>query len=198
MKFKSGMNSPQVIIITGPRGKGKSTLVQELISDHSFNRFSCEGIVAKGFLNPDGTKDFILHNINGKEEITLASKNPVESFIEIGNYFFNPVALKSGKKILYHAIKKNTQVIIIDEIGPLELDDKVWAPALKLILKSFQGALILTIRENLIDEVINKFQISMPIILNIQINTKFEIIRDILGILNFKYNYSDGEKTLLK
>jgi len=156
-----------VIIITGKPGSGKSSLLNDLILDPEFNKYASSGFIAKGIFQQDGTKDFILSEIPGGSEIHLASRHPNPSYINHGIYYFNPSAIKSGENILRVAIQKKSHVIIVDEIGPAELNHNIWYNPLLFILETFQGTLILTVRKSLLKQVVEKFHIKNYIVYEI-------------------------------
>ena len=178
------MNSLQVILISGKQGDGKSTLLQEIVRSPGFGKYNFSGIIAKGILNQDGTKDFVLHDILTNYEIHFASKDHDTSYINYGSYFFNPDAIQYGEKILSKALSEKVQVIILDEIGPMELNHTIWYNSLVTILKSFKGVLILTIRESLIEQVLETFQINPAAVYSAQITNRNEIVSKISEILS--------------
>jgi len=177
------MKSLQVIFITGPVGSGKSTFIRELILFLSLKKFTLKGIYSKGLINPDGTKDFILCNISGSDEVFFATMKPVPGFINNGSYFFNPAAIKYGESILEDSLKSNPDLIIIDEIGPVEINDKIWASSLSSILEKYKGILILTIRKNLVNDVKQKFNIETPVIYELKSGHTRQMLTGISDIL---------------
>ena len=76
--------------------------------------------------------------------------------MKLGNFYFNPDAIKMGNEILQHD-QKTADIIIIDEIGIFELQERVWFNSFQQLLESCSKPLIITVREKIVDEVIKKF-----------------------------------------
>ena len=82
--------------------------------------------------------------------------------VEIGRYKFSVKAFEWSTKILAESIHKNYDEIIIDEIGPLELQGKGFAEVLKLLLKhsEIKSDLFLVVRDKAVQQVLDYFKIS--------------------------------------
>ena len=113
---------PSKLFLTGPPGSGKSTIIRNAV------RYAIEkGIRTIGFFTPDiRDKDgkrigFDIEVIN-YGNIPLARKN-IQWNLKFGNYYINPEA-KQVFKIIIKDIgfgSSDKKLIIIDEIGPMEL-----------------------------------------------------------------------------
>jgi nucleoside-triphosphatase len=108
------------ILITGKPRSGKTTLIKRIsqsVPDVSFGGFYTEEIKEKG-----RRLGFRLITVNGKSGI-LAHQN-LSSDIRLGNYKLNLETLDTiGIESIKEALKKNA-VIIIDEIGKMEILSK--------------------------------------------------------------------------
>ena len=54
--------------------------------------------------------------------------------------------------------------MIVDEIGPLEVEGKGWAPYLQNLLKSKKGCLIWVVRPKLVNWAIDFFTLQAPLV----------------------------------
>ena len=82
-------------------------------------------------------------------------------------FWFNPLALRSGEKIIQNAPESKADFLIIDELGPLELNELVWYSSIKGIVGRFNKTLIICIRKGLVNEIIFKFDLPRPRVLDI-------------------------------
>ncbi|MEJ5304743.1 MAG: nucleoside-triphosphatase [Ignavibacteria bacterium] len=87
---------------------------------------------------------------------------PENELIKIGKYHFLKNGFDKAKEILKRDFQKKYSWIVIDEIGPLELSGSGLEPAISEIfnkIESFDGKLILVIRDKLLNDVINKYNL---------------------------------------
>ena len=76
-----------------------------------------------------------------------------------GVYRFDPDALAAGNAAITEAVRAGLEIIVIDEVGPLELRWGGWAPALQFVLHTGYPAqrLVITVRPSLVDELPTRF-----------------------------------------
>jgi nucleoside-triphosphatase THEP1 len=92
--------------------------------------------------------------------------------VKAGNFIFFRPALLEGKKIIENAILYRPDIIILDEIGSLELEGRIWAGTLESLLERWRGILILTVRQKFLKSVISHWKLNPAGIFNIAcINT---------------------------
>ena len=90
---------------------------------------------------------------------------PKENAQKVGRFFLLNEGLEFGKNILQRIIHSNRKgVIIVDEVGRLELDGKGWSLEVKELLKDRSRPIILIVRGKYLDEFVEKFQVNSPYI----------------------------------
>lgn len=154
---------PNIFILSKPIQSGKTTELMEW----------CEGKNnIDGILTPDIENSRKLYDIKSKTYIDFEVKNLIvgDNLVSIGKYnFLEHVFEKAQHIILHHT---NSDFLIIDEIGRLELNQNIGLePALgsvisKFLNKEVLGNLILVIRDYLLDECIKKYQLQNAKIIN--------------------------------
>lgn len=150
------MTSHQVYIISGGQGAGKTSFLGRLITELQLKKINVGGFVAEGLWKEDKRFGFNLIRITDSTSISLCMKDPDSSYMKLGNFYFNPDAIKMGNEILQHD-QKTADIIIIDEIGIFELQERVWFNSFQQLLESCSKPLIIAVREKIVDEVIKKF-----------------------------------------
>jgi nucleoside-triphosphatase THEP1 len=145
----------RIFILSGPVHSGKTTQLNNWIQSKN-DVFGILTPVIKGkrfFMNAASKEIFPMESSSSKsvegEELT------------VGKYKFSATAFNHAIKILQTAMHHNNGWLIVDEIGPLELNKKGFYPVLMEILKlqNTNMKIILVIRELLLEDVIKFLEI---------------------------------------
>ena len=155
LKDLEGTISPPgpVIILTGERGAGKTTTALDLI-----HRLRSRGIQVGGIVSPvvwQGQErlgyDVVDLRTSGRMPLCRRGSAPG---VRAGPFLFSDEAVASGQGVLDPSRLGGCALVIIDEIGPLELEGSVWAPALEMLLAGALFPLLLVVRSSIMEEVI--------------------------------------------
>jgi nucleoside-triphosphatase THEP1 len=138
-----------LLILTGPVHSGKTTRLRRLVSE-----WRARGIALDGFLSP---AVFRAGKRTGYDWLDLETNCPAPflrlrgeaDWEKVGPYFLIPSTLEKAKrKIRTHDLGK---LLIIDEIGPLELrGGGVW-PELEGVLKAPLFCCLVVVRDEILD-----------------------------------------------
>ncbi len=153
------MNNNKVIIITGSKGKGKTTKLLNIIDLLKGEGVAVAGFVALGEWRNGERSKYTLVDVTTDKSTIICTDTPTNGYDKHGRFYFNPQAIEFGKNIL-SVEQKNKSVIIIDEIGPFELDEKVWHNSLIHHLEKTQNILLLSVREKLLHDIIEKYKMN--------------------------------------
>lgn len=82
-----------------------------------------------------------------------------EEFIQVGRYKFSKKVFEYGALVLEDAINSDKRLLIIDEVGKLELAGSGFEPQIRKALINFSGNILLIVRESLLLKVLENFQI---------------------------------------
>ncbi|MGC9344136.1 MAG: nucleoside-triphosphatase, partial [Bacteroidales bacterium] len=117
----------KVFIVTGEINHGKTRYLRELYELLIEKNIKTGGFTSNGIINKEGLKDFEICNLSDNKSMHLASRNQYPGYIKMNeSFYFNPAAIEFGNNILEDTLKNNSSVVIIDEIGPIELNGRVW------------------------------------------------------------------------
>ena len=133
-----------VIIVTGAIGAGKTSVCRKLIEIVRNQGFTCGGILT----DKAADKRLIIEDIcSGKAE-TLASTDNVYNGPRTPKYSFNPRGIDFG----IQSIDKGTSadILVVDELGHLELRGEGFARVLTLIKEGKVKDCVLVIRTELL------------------------------------------------
>ncbi len=131
----------RIFLITGRPGVGKTTLVKR-IAEALYDKYSIAGFITQEVREAGvrvGFKIMTIEKVLGKngEEDWLAHVSMFRGNPKIGKYNVNIEAIDYiGIKTLEKALKENIELVIIDEIGPMELLSKKFLPTVEKVLNS--------------------------------------------------------------
>ena len=150
-----------VVIYSGEKGVGKSTYLQEIF----LRRLNVCGILQPRI---KGVK-YLVDVVTGeKRKLELQNQTEEEKIVTIGNYTFSEETFLWGQQKLMEVIKISCELIIIDEIGPLELSGSGLEPVLsEIIFKAitWEKKLLIVVRPKLIEKVISEYQLLIPTVI---------------------------------
>lgn len=142
------VESKNLLIYTGPVKSGKSSRLYSVFKD----RENTAGILSLVIKNKK-----YLYSIRKKETKLLEIEGRIKEteIIMIGKYKFDKTIFEWGRNILRDDLKFNPELLIIDEIGPLELAGSGLAPvAFEIIEKSLESKqkVLVVVRDTLVNK----------------------------------------------
>ncbi len=171
---------PEIFIITGKRGGGKTSFLSELIENLKGSKLSVDGILALAAQSGELPDSYSMSHIKTGASIPLCDRNPNSDWIKTGPFYFNPLALEMGNRILTNPEIVNSHVIFIDETGRFELEGKIWSTSITWLLRNASCPLVFSIRESLVEQVVEHWNLRVYEILNIQKTTPHHASRAII------------------
>jgi nucleoside-triphosphatase THEP1 len=135
-----------LIVITGDIGTGKSTCCLKIKDMALRQGLHCGGIIT--LKSPEG--EIIIEDIkSGKTEILASSENKFNGPYT-GKYHFNPAGIKFGADAIEKGLTDD--ILIIDELGQLELRGEGFTVALKLLTTHTNQPVVVIIRKSLLPD----------------------------------------------
>lgn len=183
---KESLMKPAIVIITGEIHQGKTTFAREVISGLLKNDIKIAGFLSIG-VDVDGERTgFNLRGIESSDQIELCSEVKDEKRIRLGKYYFNPEAISEGTKILSPQKLADKQLVVIDEIGPLELRGGGWSKAIENITIDVRIPQLWIVRKSLSQEIASRWNTGDIYIFDIGDSTVNEVLDKIYEILKTK------------
>jgi nucleoside-triphosphatase THEP1 len=156
----------RVFIITGPIGQGKTTQIQQIIETLKENNIPVSGIFSPRITEKGITTGYDIVNIETGRREAFLRKTDCEVLNGIGKYNIIQSGLESGIDALSESLKNNSRLIVIDEIGKLELEDRGWSGCVTELVKS-SAILIFSVRDTFTDKVIKKWGLNEYSVFNV-------------------------------
>ena len=140
-----------ITIITGEKGKGKSTLIRQLVYSLRNSGINPQGLISPGIYDSGKKIGISVENIATCARKQLAFYDPGwDSEMPERVWRFDTQALKWGNNVLNN-IKDTCEVMVVDEIGYLELEkDEGWHSIFQLLEEKDFLQVYFVIRENLL------------------------------------------------
>lgn len=186
MKKKSN-----VVIITGEIGSGKTTLISAISERLQQSGIHLGGIVASANYQAEEKIGYNIIDLSSGVKMQLSHIHDTEGMARVGRYFFIPEAIEFGQKAISVEQNKNTQVVLIDEIGAWELQGQGWAAGLNDLIINSEIPLIITVRKSFLELVIDTWMLQNPLVIEAGITTAdmaFDKIQKFLPSLTLKNN----------
>jgi nucleoside-triphosphatase THEP1 len=140
-----------IFILTGAVGSGKTAILKALTSSLRGVAIAFDGFLSLRVMeNESGVGYDLLDLKSGQSEPFLRVNGKPEGQ-RVGSYSVLPQGLALAERIINRS--RAADLLIVDEIGPLELAGKGLWPALREAMKNVQRRFCLVVREGLVDDV---------------------------------------------
>ncbi|NOR75935.1 MAG: hypothetical protein GQ525_12335 [Draconibacterium sp.] len=180
-EIKTKANFKQkVFIITGGIGSGKTSCIKNIIENFQQDKISVSGIYSSRIIENDITIGYNVVTISTNKSKIFLRKKGDSSQQKIGKFYIFNEGLNTGNDELQNT---KSQIVFIDEIGKLELSENGWYNSVKQIIESSNSHLILSVREEFVSQIIEKFGIEPKFILNVSNENYEDIYERIIVIL---------------
>ncbi|MBI5475078.1 MAG: hypothetical protein HY961_22265 [Ignavibacteriae bacterium] len=150
--------APEVVLISGGVNSGKTTAVVRLVAELKHAGIRVGGVLSHGVWSDGKKVGIVVENIASGESRPLAHVDSGSSATRQGRYRFFDDGLYFGVTALLDATE--ARVIFVDEVGPLELREEGFAPAVRSLLRTATGLIIMVVREGLTEQVTRHFELS--------------------------------------
>lgn len=170
-----------VYILTGEQGEGKTTFLRDILPGLAEQGVRIRGILAPGsFRNGIRSGFSVLDPTTGISE-DLSSADPFPGCEQHGIYYFRPEGILFGCRVLSDPrIPRETDLLVIDEVGIFEMRGEIWAESINRIVAMPFPPMIWTVRHSLVDAVIERWQLKRPVIQEVGTADRSGFVRDIL------------------
>jgi nucleoside-triphosphatase THEP1 len=143
------------VIVHGGIGAGKTRRAERLVTELRERGVAVGGIISPRILDGDDTIGYRARDIETGEERLLAGVDPPG--VRVGMFYLSEQALAFARTAIERA-SGTKRVVLLDEVGRLELEDKGHAQALRTLLRS--GAVpVLFVRSKFVEAVVEEFAI---------------------------------------
>jgi len=176
-------NRPPVIILTGEIGEGKTTFAKQLTAELAINGIPTAGFLAAGVQENGKRTGFDLEEIGSGVVTELASVVPHDGWIRAGHYYLDPEAIRKGKEILDPVYLQDKKVVIIDEVGPMELNREGWSDSLDLLCRQPALIQVWVVRKSIVKQVVRTWNTGDAFVFDCSTDQPGDVVMQIMNIL---------------
>ena len=146
--------SSRIVVLTGERGVGKSTVCGKVIDQAKGRGYTCGGVLT--LTRPDGGRDVVDVHRSRVRPLTVAPGSAQS--VVVGRFHFDRATLAWGKGALHRA--RGCDLLIVDELGPLEIErGKGWQNAFDVLREGEFTLAIVVVRP----ELLARAQLQLPV-----------------------------------
>jgi nucleoside-triphosphatase THEP1 len=186
MEVGKHMPDQNIVLLTGERQIGKSTLCRKLV-----DRLYDDGYQVSGLLTRrTGSHDLEVTEIHTAKTYPLTLPFVPQVERPLGHFLFSPEAVARSNKALDTSFP--TRVFILDELGPLELKHhKGWVKVINMLAEQVYNTAIIVVRPELLGEAIDAFPATVYTVVCVREDNRDSLVDSLYKIvLNFGGNSS--------
>jgi len=161
-------NSPvfrqKVFIISGPVGSGKTSFTRKLIEVLRKENISVGGFLSEKVREDTQTIGYNLVDIETNETEILLRESDGTNLDKIGRFAIYHKGFEKGIRILSPSQLLGKRLVVIDEVGNLELHDKGWSQSIDNLRKASIHHLLFTVRDSMTEAVMQKWNIPQAVV----------------------------------
>jgi len=173
----------RVVLLMGERGVGKTHLCQRVVQLAQERGYDCAGVLSPAAF-ADGKKVAInLIDVATGEERLLAVADDAPGDVRWGRYRFVSSTLQWATKRLRRAVP--CDLLVVDELGPLELESKGGlVEALDILRGGGFGLGLVVIRPELLDSLKERLQSAECLVLRVTLANRDRLPGQVLTMLD--------------
>jgi len=148
---------PRVYLVRGNRETGKTTFLSRLNVELQGLGLQIGGFLAKGVHMNNKRQGYDLELIPDKQSATFCRLDGHSDWEKIGRFGIDPEGLMLGNGAFELAVNNSVDVFILDEVGPLEMQDKGWANGISRLTADNSIIQVWSVRNSLVKKVPRKW-----------------------------------------
>jgi nucleoside-triphosphatase len=179
------------IVVTGDPGSGKTTLILKVARKIMSLGYSVGGCVTREIRSNGVRTGFEVLNLSDGSTGILASVN-IESGPRVGKYRVNLLDLQGiGARAIEEALEKS-ELIVIDEVGPMELLSPEFKKELRKLLDG-EKPVIAAVHKYAKDDIIKEMKEKADFIFQVEKDNREKLADEIFMILEQILKRRNGE-----
>jgi nucleoside-triphosphatase THEP1 len=139
-----------IFLLTGPLHAGKTTCLKKSIQKFKDQKIHVHGFLSLAVFERQERIGYDLFDLSKEDSIPLLRKKGDKTWTKTGPYFFVPSGLEEAQEVLSRA--RESEICVVDEVGPLELTGKGFWPALEQVLFPPVTTFVISVRESILDD----------------------------------------------
>lgn len=175
----------KVFIVTGTIGEGKTAWLARLAGLLKEKGVRVGGILALRIVEEDRTTGYDISDISTGVRTPFLRHTGSED-MGVERFTVYDAGYNAGKSVLHPEANSDKDVVIIDEVGPLELRDRGWSERFAWLLNETSAILIIAVRKSLTEAVTDKFGLAGARVIDVASGDVFRYANEITAITSRK------------
>jgi nucleoside-triphosphatase THEP1 len=156
----------KIYLVTGAIGEGKTAWLVKLTGLLKERGITARGILALRIMEEGKTTGYDITDILTGER-TPFLRHTGDATMGVERFTMDDAGYRAGLGALDPSANRAADVVIIDEVGPLELRGQGWSNMISGLIHETRAVLILAVRENLTEAVTEKFGIAGAVVTDV-------------------------------
>ena len=171
----------KVIMVTGFKHTGKTTLVERFITSMDGKGVRISGILARGSWKNDLRDGFDLVDLSDGSSVPLARrlKHPDSNSRVIFEFF--EAGMEAGARALAPDRNRESDIVIVDEVGKLEAVGEGWAFHIRELLELRRPIYIWVVRTDFLGKIRKAFDLRSSTVVSIEESDALEHLQVVVG-----------------
>mgnify|MGYP001821689429 CR=1 FL=1 len=178
-----------IFLVTGPVQAGKTTFLSSLVTRLEREHISAGGFLCPGTFSSGLRSGFELKQVGTGTRLSLAAEEQKEGWVAFRRFWFNPLAFARGRQWIDRCLESRDSVVVIDEVGPMELAGGGWSDTLDMLAEQAGPVQCWSVRKPLVREVMERWNISSGHVIDIRQETPKEALDRLLPFIRTKQNH---------
>lgn len=137
------------MLLTGPVQSGKTRFLTGIVSE-----LAAHGVGLTGFLSPAAFEDgrhigYDLRLLGGEKTVPFIRRSGEPGWEKVGPFYLIPEALARARRLIRESRERD--LLIVDEVGPLEIDGGGLWSALQTALAGASRRCLLVVRDSCLE-----------------------------------------------
>jgi nucleoside-triphosphatase THEP1 len=139
-----------IFLLTGPVHSGKTTLLREAVQKLKGENLNVHGFLSEIILKNDKIIGYDLFDLKEEIAIPFIRREGEKDWEQIGSFYLIPKSLAEASKIILYS--RDADLLVVDEVGPLELGGKGLWPALEQVIFQLRAQCLLVARTSILED----------------------------------------------
>jgi nucleoside-triphosphatase THEP1 len=181
---RRGDDAPMVVVLTGDRGVGKSTVCHKALAIAQAKGYVCGGVVTTS--HPDSARQVLNARTGLTRWLTLEpGRSNTNGAVVQGRFRFDAETVAWGNTIL--ACATPCDLLFVDELGPLEIERvQGWQKAFDVLLKGDYTLGVVVVRPRLLEALRSRLYAEPTILLHVTLRNRDDLPSLLVDMLETK------------
>lgn len=145
-----------IFVLTGAVHSGKTTSLRRMIEELRKESIRIDGYLSEVVLENQEISGYDLLDLREEKLTPFIRREGEENWERVGSYSLIPQGLSRAKGIILRGTKAD--ILVVDEVGPLELAGKGIWPALEKVLFLPKPDSILVVRKSILEDFLESIE----------------------------------------